>query len=341
MHERALPRSQGDLGEPDLRRGPGLVAIPRREALRRLSAGSLLALGLWPGVLRAGDAGAGGRFRFIVVNDTHYLSPECGAWLQTVVRLMKSHDEVEFCLHAGDLTEYGRRADFAAMRDILEGLGMPYYVVLGNHDYLSPKTPEPAGAESAAAAVPNAPPAEPLYAPSDPRQGRPLRPKPRTERGTHRRFYQEFFPRRVNYHFRHQGWQFVGLDTTEELNYQNTRIQPPTFRWLDDHLSKLDPKQPTVIFTHFPMGAGVKYRPANADDLLDRFRDFNLQAVFCGHYHALTERQRDQTTFTTNRCCALKRGNHDGSKPKGYFLCTAEHGRVSRRFIEVKMPSKA
>ena len=40
--------------------------------------------------------------------------------------------------------------------------------------------------------------------------------------------------------------------------------------------------------------------------------------------------------FTTNRCCALKRGNHDGTKEKGYFVCTADQAGISREFVEYK-----
>ena len=80
----------------------------------------------------------------------------------------------------------------------------------------------------------------------------------------------------------------------------------------------------------------VKYRPLNADDLLDRFREFNLRAVFSGHYHAFTECQRGETVFTTDRCCALKRENHDGTKEKGYFVCEAREGRIEKKFVEYK-----
>src|SRR5439155_7871654 len=99
--------------------------IPRRAALEGLSAGALLALGLWPGALKAAGANRSGAFRFLVVNDTHYMSPECGVWLEAVVRQMKSHEGVELCLHAGDLTEHGRREDLAVVRDIFRGLSVP------------------------------------------------------------------------------------------------------------------------------------------------------------------------------------------------------------------------
>jgi len=269
-----------------------LPRITRREALCHLSTGSLLALGLWPGCAHAPDAPSGS-FHFLVINDTHYLSPECGVWLEGVVRHMKAHPHVEFCLLAGDLTEHGRREDLAAVRDIFTGLGLPTYVVIGNHDY-------------------------------------------RAQSNQDRSAYEALFPKRLNYFFKHRGWQFVGLDTSEGLRYEGTTIQAATFQWLDQHLPKLDKKRPTVIFTHFPLGPDVTYRPKNADDLLDRFRPYNLQAVFSGHFHGFTERKVGEMTLTTNRCCALKRGNHDKTVEKGYFLCTASQEKISRSFIEYK-----
>lgn len=264
--------------------------ITRRDVLQRLSAGSLLASGLWPGAFRAAVTTPSASFRFLVINDTHYMSPECGKWLEKVVGKMKTHEKIEFCLLAGDLAEHGHQEELAAVRDIFKGLGFPAYVVIGNHDYLAQRD---------------------------------------------RRAYEQLFPRRLNYYFEFYGWQFVGLDTSEGLLYEKTAIQPTTFRWLDDNLRKLDKRRPTVILTHFPLGPDVRYRPANADDLLERFKPYNLQAVFCGHFHGFTERQVQAATLTTNRCCALKRDNHDGTKEKGYFLCEAKEGKVHRMFVEI------
>ena len=152
---------------------------------------------------------------------------------------------------------------------------------------------------------------------------------------TDRSVWNGIFPNSLNYQFEHRGWRFVGLDSSEGTKYEQTRIQPATVRWLDDHLPKMDGATPTVVFTHFPLGANVPMRPLNADDVLARFIEFNLIAVFSGHHHGFTERKSGRATLTTNRCCAISRDNHDGTKEKGYFLCTAGEGRIHREFVEV------
>jgi len=260
----------------------------RREALRQLSAGALLVLGQWPGSLHADNAQPAGRFRFIVVNDTHHMSPQCTDYLAGAVRQMKSSSP-EFCLHCGDLTEKGEAGNMELVPDVFRSLDAPFYPVIGNHDYVTQ---------------------------SD------------------RTAYEKRFPERLNYHFNHGGWQFLGLDTSEGQKYEKTVVAESTLRWIDDNLPRLNPRIPTVVFTHFPMGAEVTYRPLNTEDLLYRFRDFNLKAVFCGHFHGFTERTSGQAILTTNRCCALKRNNHDGTKAKGYFVCEASDGKLTRTFVE-------
>jgi hypothetical protein len=154
---------------------------------------------------------------------------------------------------------------------------------------------------------------------------------------TDRRPYEQIFGGQVNYTFEHGGWQFVGLDTTDGIEWKDSTISSTTLSWLDENLPKLDRRRPTILFTHFPLGDDVPMRPVNADAVLNRFLEFNLSAAFCGHYHGLTERKRRATTITTDRCCSRVRSNHDGSKEKGWFVCRAmESGDVSREFVEFK-----
>ena len=263
--------------------------ITRRQALGHLGAGTLLSLGLWPGALRGDNEVPAGSFRFVVLNDTHCVSKDCGSWLERVAARMR-REAGEFTLHAGDLTDEAGKEYFGIVKEVFNGLPGAFYPTPGNHDHLGDR-----------------------------------------DRST----YEAAFPQRLNYTFNHRGWQFVALDTTEGQRYDSTRIQGPTLRWLDETLPELNRRRPTVILTHFPLGTGVTYRPLNADALLHRFLEFNLRAVFSGHYHGFTERVAAGAVLTTNRCCALKRGNHDGTREKGYFLCSAQDGKLLRSFVEV------
>jgi len=152
---------------------------------------------------------------------------------------------------------------------------------------------------------------------------------------TDRSEYEKVFPERLNYHFEHKGWRFVGLDTTEGLKSSHTTIAASTLNWLDENLPKLDKKSPLVVFTHFPLGEKVTNRPVNAEAVLERLREHNLRGVFSGHLHMRTERQVGEAFLVTNRCCSVSRPNFDKSKEKGYFLCEAADGNVARTFVEV------
>jgi calcineurin-like phosphoesterase family protein len=266
------------------------VHYSRRQMLR-MSAGNLLALGLWPGASRSDSPNGSGEFWFLVVNDLHYHDPRCGHWFEKMVRQMNGHAEkIEFCLIVGDLAEDGTAGQFGPLREILKTLKTPFHAVIGNHDY--------------------------------------------RERDD-RKVFEELFPKSLNYHFDHGGWQFVGLDSSEGRKPM-AAVQPATFRWLDATLPKLNKSRPTVVFTHFPVGTWVPYRATNADQVLERFKDFNLVAVYNGHFHSFTERRRGQTIITTDRCCSFFKQNHDGTKEKGYFLCRAKEGKIERKFVELK-----
>jgi predicted MPP superfamily phosphohydrolase len=151
---------------------------------------------------------------------------------------------------------------------------------------------------------------------------------------TDRRSYEQTFPSQTNYWFEHRGWQFVGIDSTEGTHFEKTRVQDTTLAWLDTYLPKMKKERPTVLFTHFPLATGVKMAPLNGEDVLNRFREFNLRGVFSGHYHAYTQNPFQGIDVVTNRCCSRLRNNHDGTKEKGYWLVTAEAGKITRQFVE-------
>lgn len=107
--------------------------LTRREALGRLA--TLLAAGLWPGALRAAEAGTrAGEFVFVVANDFHHHEPACDAWFEKLFRQIGAHRGVELCFGLGDLAHRGTRESFLAIRRLSALAGVPFHVTPGNHD---------------------------------------------------------------------------------------------------------------------------------------------------------------------------------------------------------------
>lgn len=148
-----------------------------------------------------------------------------------------------------------------------------------------------------------------------------------------RSLFDTFFPGKRNHIVEHRGWQIVNFDSVENTGHIHTNILPENLAWLDETLPKLDPKRPTILSTHFPLGAGMERRPKNSADLLKRFENFNVQAVFNGHWHGYSNMLFKDAIISTNRCCSRFRGNHDGSKEKGWYVCEAGQGKVTRRYV--------
>jgi 3',5'-cyclic AMP phosphodiesterase CpdA len=148
--------------------------------------------------------------------------------------------------------------------------------------------------------------------------------------------FNEACPDSLNYTFEHHGWQVVGLDSSQGTSSTST-IKKETFDWMAANLPKIDKKRPMVVMTHFPLGAGVTNRAKNADQFLEPFKEYNVRAIFNGHYHAQTEKTINDYLVTTGRCCSFRASNHDGSKQKGFFSCQAKNGKIERKFVEVPM----
>lgn len=145
--------------------------------------------------------------------------------------------------------------------------------------------------------------------------------------------YDDLFPKETNYVFEHAGWQFVALDSTDGRK-ASVAVREGPLKWLDETVPKLDRKKPLVLFTHYPLGPWVIHRSTNADAVLERFKEHNLRAVFNGHFHSATERAVGAVVLTTNKCCSFSHKNHDFTREKGYFLCSARDGKITREFVE-------
>ena len=148
------------------------------------------------------------------------------------------------------------------------------------------------------------------------------------------RLYADVFPNRLNYFWVESGWQFVALDTTDGNKWSDTTVRPETLAWLKQELPKLNAHRPTVLLTHFPLGAGAKYRPLNAEAVLAPFVEFNLRGVYSGHYHGVTKVPHGSIECVTNVCCSRVGKNHDGTAAKGYYVCTGgADGKLTREWF--------
>jgi len=153
-----------------------------------------------------------------------------------------------------------------------------------------------------------------------------------------RKPFETCFPKSINYQFEHRGWQFIATDSCQGRAGSKTAIQKSSMTYVTDTLKKLDKKRPTALLTHFPLGNFLPSRPTNANDLLVSFADYNFQAAFNGHFHAKTERVWGDAMLTTNTCCSFHRQNHDFDPRKGYYLCTAKDGKITREYVQVNSP---
>ena len=251
---------------------------------------TLLAVGCWPGSLRAGTRREVEEVHFVAANDFHHQSPACDSWFEQLFRQIGAHPDLAFTVGLGDLADLGLRDSLASIARASGLIGVPFYATPGNHDNAIDGTSD---------------------------------------------IYAEIFPGRLNYTWAHGGWQFVAIDTTEGKKWNETVVSAGTLAWLDATLPTLDRESPTLLFTHFPLAEGVRMCPLNAEDVLARFVEFNLQGVFSGHFHSQTAETRHDVVLVTNVCCSRVVNNHDGTTRKGYWLCKAKRdGTVERSFVE-------
>ena len=110
-----------------------MLLLTRRAALRLTAA---LAVTSFAKAAEAAEAEDG--FDFIAVNDLHFSDEKCTPFFQNVVaRMRESAPQAVLALISGDLADRGTPEQFAALRVCLDGLGVPFFPVPGNHDYLT------------------------------------------------------------------------------------------------------------------------------------------------------------------------------------------------------------
>lgn len=68
--------------------------------------------------------------RFALIADTQRKYDDT----KDVVRALNARNDLDFVIHAGDISDFGVTREFEIQRDLLEKLKVPYVVLIGNHD---------------------------------------------------------------------------------------------------------------------------------------------------------------------------------------------------------------
>lgn len=71
-------------------------------------------------------------FKFAFITDTQGALDET----EEALEVMKERGDIDFIVHGGDMTDFGLPKEFVWGRDIFDRSGIPYVMVIGNHDCL-------------------------------------------------------------------------------------------------------------------------------------------------------------------------------------------------------------
>ncbi|AHM59805.1 WD40-like repeat protein [Flammeovirgaceae bacterium 311] len=77
---------------------------------------------------------AGDTLKFAVVTDTHIGKKGNDTGLAAIVEDINQNPDIDFVLHAGDVSDFGTAGELGEAKRLMEGLTKPYYIVPGNHD---------------------------------------------------------------------------------------------------------------------------------------------------------------------------------------------------------------
>ncbi len=73
-------------------------------------------------------------FKFALITDTHVGNPANNEDLMRTVDDINGLSDIDFVIHAGDVTEFGSDHELTMAKTILDKLNKPFYIVPGNHD---------------------------------------------------------------------------------------------------------------------------------------------------------------------------------------------------------------
>ena len=150
--------------------------------------------------------------------------------------------------------------------------------------------------------------------------------------------FREVFSLKANsYYFAIKGIHFMAIAHGCGRSYRNNSVRPEVLAWMRETLDGIKDNRPIILVSHYPFARGVKYANPNAAEVLSLFDGRNRIAVMSGHFHGNTEKIENGVLMTTTACCSSTRGNHDGTKAKGYRVFHVdERMKITTEFREVR-----
>lgn len=252
--------------------------------------------------LTSSYANAFDKVKFAVVSDPHISIPQQKGvsdgyklglksvmLTENVVAELNSIRDLKFVLVAGDLTQDAEPWNIDELRRILDGLQVPYYVVLGNHDL---------------SRVPHE------------KKDQPVTLSKYTVAGAFIGRSGGMTPGMTYYsHEVAKDLVLIGLDTSRaqvfapeaNLNDYGGKLDAGQMRWLEETLKKYRNKT-VIILTHHnlvPWCEGDRtnhnywgwFRIDNAEEVRSLLNKYNVKLVFSGHRHISTRFQKTDDMY--------------------------------------------
>lgn len=213
---------------------------------------------------------------FAQISDLHIRMPgqkayrvvETDRYLPPAVQALNALDPApDFVVVSGDLTDFGRPAEYAHLRGMLDALRMPYYLMPGNHD----------AREGLVEAFPSHAYLRQAAAPA-----------------------QDF----VQYTVEDHPLRLVMLDTVVPMK-SHGELCERRLAWLADRLAE-QPGRPTALVMHHPpFATGIGHMDAigllrgapELEALVSRHP--NVERILCGHLHRTIFRRFGGTVAST------------------------------------------
>lgn len=136
--------------------------------------------------------------------------------------------------------------------------------------------------------------------------------------------------------FQHEGSTFIGFNTSL-IKGRKEKLEEKQYKWLKSELKKSQEANHIILFCHYPFynqtvdepEKGSSLAPEARQKYLPMFDNYNVRAVFSGHYHnnALSS-YGDVQLITTSAV-----GKPLGDAPSGMRIVKVYHDRIEHEYF--------